>query len=439
MFSFAIAPRDTRGLCLFWGYEMDDISYMQLALDLARQGLGYTSPNPAVGAVVVSPDGEIVGRGYHHRAGEAHAEINALQEAGARARGATLYVTLEPCSHYGRTPPCVRAVIAAGVARVVAAMVDPNPLVAGRGLAQLADAGLMVQAGVMAEQARELNEMWVRFVTAGRPWVSLKAAVSLDGKLATARGDSRWITGWPARSYGHWLRQIHDAVLVGIGTVLADDPLLTVRLVGKVPAREYDRADDQAGKAVTPGPGPVQPSGSPGGEAGRAGRNPVRVILDSRLRLPVAARVVTVKSAAPTLVATTRRADPDRREALRARGVEILVVEEDAAGRVSLPHLAEELARRGIASILVEGGAEVHAGFLEAGLVDKVYFFLAPRLIGGREAPGAIGGRGAASVAAAARLSGTKVDRLGEDLLVTGYPVSGLRYHHFAVAAWPQA
>lgn len=402
---------------------MDDQAFMQVALDLARQGLGYTSPNPAVGAVVVSPEGKIVGRGYHRRAGEDHAEVNALREAGAQARGGHLYVTLEPCHHYGRTPPCTQAVIAAGVARVVAAMVDPNPLVGGRGLAQLAGAGLAVEVGVLADQARELNEMWIKFITAGRPWVSLKAAVSLDGKLATATGDSHWITGWPARSHGHWLRHTHDAVVVGIGTVLADDPRLTVRLVGQGAGRGYGGSSSQARIAAREGLAQAGPPGAPGDVVGQAGRDPVRVILDSRLRLPVTARVTKVRSPAPTLVVTTRRADPTRQEALQTMGVEILTVEEDAAGRISLPHLLEELARRQVTSLLVEGGAEVNAAFLAAGLVDKGYFFLAPKLIGGREAPGAIGGRGAVSVSVAVRLSGMQVDRLGEDLLVTGYPV----------------
>jgi diaminohydroxyphosphoribosylaminopyrimidine deaminase/5-amino-6-(5-phosphoribosylamino)uracil reductase len=365
---------------VFW--RMDDRYYMQRALALAKRGLGWTSPNPAVGAVVVR-DGQIVGEGYHQKAGEPHAEVHALRQAGARARGSTLYVTLEPCNHYGRTPPCTEAILAAGVRRVVAATADANPAVRGRGLLELLRAGLEVQVGVGRQEARRLNDAFAKYITTHLPWVSLKMAMSLDGKVATRTGDSRWITGPAARRVGHELRHRHDAVLVGIGTVLADNPRLTVRLCG--------------------------------------GRNPVRLVLDSSLRLPLQARLVGEAPAAPTWVITTPRHDPQRRNLLEEIGVEVVVVPGEGR-RVDLPAMLELLGKQGIASVLVEGGPTVNAAFLEAGLVDQVYLFLAPRILGGARAPGAISGAGVAKVAEGRRLKGVRVEQVGEDWLISGYP-----------------
>lgn len=361
---------------------MDDTYYMRRALGLASKGLGWTSPNPAVGAVVVS-NGKIVGEGYHHRAGEPHAEVHALRQAGEQARGATLYVTLEPCNHYGRTPPCTEAILAAGIRRVVAATADANPVVRGRGLLQLARAGLEVQVGVGRQEARELNEAFAKYITTGRPWVSLKAAMSLDGKVATRAGDSRWITGPSARRLVHQLRHRHDAVLVGIGTVLADDPRLTVRL----------------------------------GE----GRDPVRLVLDSSLRLPLQARLINQTSTAPTWVITTPRHDAERRRLLEAKGVEVIVVP-GKGPRVDLATMLDLLGKRGITSILVEGGPTVNAAFLDAKLVDRMYVFLAAKIIGGCEAPGPVGGEGPERVAGAQRLTRVRVEQVGEDWLISGYP-----------------
>mgnify|MGYP000858717899 CR=1 FL=1 len=359
-----------------------DKSYMKLALRLAARARGRTSPNPMVGAVVVK-DGNIVGRGFHRKAGTPHAEILALKEAGAEARGATIYVTLEPCCHYGRTGPCCEAVIQAGIARVVVAMADPNPLVAGKGLKRLEEAGISVTLGVMEEEARRLNEVFLKYIATRLPFVVAKAAVSLDGKIATRSGQSRWITGPEARAYGHLLRDRYDAILVGIGTVLADDPALTTRL--------------------------------PGG----GGRDPVRVVLDSRGRTPPGAKVLNQSSEAPTIIAVTKDAPFERIAALRGAGAEVLVVGEGP--RVDLPALMKLLAAREITSILIEGGAGVHGSALEAGIVDKAAWFIAPKIIGGSEAPGPVGGFGVDTPAEAPELERVKMRRLGKDFCLEGY------------------
>lgn len=362
---------------------------MARALDLARRGAGRTSPNPMVGAVVVR-EGRIVGEGYHEKAGTPHAEVHALRAAGPAAAGATLYVTLEPCNHHGRTPPCTEAIIAAGIARVVAAVKDPNPRVAGSGLARLRAAGIAVTEGVLAEEARELNEAFFHFITTGRPFVIMKYAMTMDGRIATATGESRWISSPEARERVHRLRAAADAVMVGIGTVLHDDPLLTCRVPG--------------------------------------GRDPVRVVVDSRLRIPPSARVLSVRSEAPTWLATTPLAAPERRAAIRslrrtgACPVEILEIPA-RDGRVDLGALLAELGRREITSVLLEGGAELNAAMLAAGAVQKVLGFVAPKLVGGREAPGPVGGSGVA-LPEAWRVEGLKVEKVGEDVLLTGY-VSG--------------
>ncbi|AKX93670.1 bifunctional diaminohydroxyphosphoribosylaminopyrimidine deaminase/5-amino-6-(5-phosphoribosylamino)uracil reductase RibD [Neomoorella thermoacetica] len=363
--------------------QPQDAIFMARALELARQGLGRTSPNPTVGAVIVR-DGQVVGEGYHQKAGTPHAEIHALRAAGEKARGATLYVTLEPCCHYGRTPPCTEAIIAAGIKRVVAAMADPNPRVAGGGFRALSQAGIEVETGLLADEARRLNEAFIKYITTGRPWVTLKMALTLDGKIATRTGAARWITGPAARQRAHELRDIHDAILVGIGTVLADDPELTTRL----------------------------PDGR--------GRDAIRVILDSHLRLPLSARVVNLQSEAPTLVVTTPSAPAAARENLAARGVEVLVLPEED-GRVAWQPLLAELARRQVTSILVEGGAEVNATALAAGIVDKVVAFIAPKIFGGREAPAPVGGLGVADPATAWKLEKLAVERCGEDIMLSGY------------------
>lgn len=364
-----------------------DEQYMKMALELARKGEGFTSPNPMVGAVLVK-DGEVVGKGYHARAGLAHAEIEALREAGEKAKGATLYVNLEPCCHHGRTGPCVEAIVAAQVKRVVLAMVDPNPLVAGKGIARLKAAGVEVAAGVLAEEAARLNEVFIKYITTGLPFVVAKAAVSLDGKIATRLGESQWITGEEARAFGHRLRHRYDAVLVGVNTVLADNPSLTARL----------------------------PEGR--------GRDPVRIVLDSSARTPPDARIITQESLASTIIAVTEEAAEERVTALSRAGAQI-VVTPARKGRVDLAWLMKELAAREITSVLIEGGGEVHASALSAGIVDKVVFFIAPKIIGGKEAPGPVGGCGADRLAGAVTLRDVSVSRLGEDILVEGYVRAG--------------
>jgi diaminohydroxyphosphoribosylaminopyrimidine deaminase / 5-amino-6-(5-phosphoribosylamino)uracil reductase len=359
----------------------DDEIFMREALDLARRGAGQTSPNPMVGAVVVA-DGQVVGRGYHPRAGEPHAEALALRDAEGRARGATLYVTLEPCPHWGRTPPCTEAIIAAGVRRVVAAMRDPDHRVSGQGLRRLAEAGIETCVGVAEGPARDLNEAYVKHRTTGLPFVTSKWAMSLDGRIATGSGESRWISGEASRALVHERRAGADAILVGIGTVVRDDPALTART--------------------------------------SAARHPRRIVLDSRLRIPLDARVLA-QDGTPVVVATTPQASPGAREALEARGVEVLVAG-GPQGRVDLRALLGELGRRGVLSLLVEGGGTVHGAFFDAGLVDKVLIFVAPKIIGGA-GPAPVGGTGADAPARAWQLGRTSIHQAGEDVVIEGYPV----------------
>lgn len=338
-----------------------------------------------VGAVLVR-DGEVVGEGYHQRAGTPHAEVHALRAAGERARGATLYVNLEPCAHYGRTPPCVEALIAAGVAEVHIAMLDPNPLVNGKGRARLEAAGIRTVVGECAEEAAELNEAFVTWVTRGRPFVIAKYAASLDGKIATRTGDSRWITGEQARLRVHEWRDAVDAVAVGANTVLLDDPLLTTRL----PDREV--------------------------------RHPLRIVVDSRGRVPLSARCFDPALPGRTVVAATAAFPAEKRAALAERGIEVLILPADGEGLVDLGALLAELGRREVTSLLVEGGGTLLGAFFRARLVDRVLAFLAPIVIGGRDAPGPVEGEGVERLSEAPRLERVRVERLGEDILLSGYP-----------------
>lgn len=357
--------------------------YMQMALDLAAKAKGRTSPNPMVGAVIVK-DGQIVGQGYHKKAGTPHAEVHALEEAGFLAQDATMYVTLEPCSHYGKTPPCAYAVARSGIKEVFVAMVDPNPQVAGAGIRVMREAGITVNIGLLEDSAKKMNEVFIKYITTGEPFVVLKSAVSLDGKIATRTGHSQWVTGEKARLKGHELRDTYDAILVGIGTVLADNPVLTTRL----PDRE--------------------------------GRDPIRIILDSRGRIPIDAEVIKVRSAAPTVVVVSEQAPDDKIGALRAGGVEVWTLPE-SGGLIDLKALRKDLGRREITSVLVEGGAQINGSFLNAGLVDKVCWFIAPKFVGGQEAPGAIGGVGIHNMNQAPLLEDIEISRLGEDICIEGY------------------
>jgi diaminohydroxyphosphoribosylaminopyrimidine deaminase/5-amino-6-(5-phosphoribosylamino)uracil reductase len=356
-----------------------DRKMMRRALKLAEQGRGLVEPNPLVGAVVVR-GGKIVGKGWHQRYGAAHAEVNALAEAGDAARGATLYVTLEPCCHHGKTPPCTDTVLKAGLRRVVVAMSDPFPQVAGQGIEILRRAGLIVDVGVGETEARALNAPYRKLLRTGRSHVIAKWAMSLDGKIATHTGASKWISGEAARQRVHELRGRVDAIITGIRTVLADDPLLTAR---------------------PPGP-----------------RTPLRVVLDSQLRLPLDSQLVRTAREAGVLVVHAPAAAARKRAALEEQGCECLAVE-SPGGRPSLVALLEELGRRRCTNVLVEGGAEVLGGFLEAREIDEVYAFIAPKLIGGK-APSAIAGPGVARLEEALPLASWKCEAVGSDWLLHG-------------------
>ena len=360
---------------------MIDNTFMKRALRLAIRG--RTSPNPMVGAVVVR-DGEIVGEGFHPKAGEPHAEVFALRDAGERAKGADLYVTLEPCCHHGKTPPCTDAVIRSGVRRVFAAMVDPNPQVAGQGIECLRAAGIEVHVGILESEARKLNEAFIKRVTTGLPFVLWKSAMTLDGKIATRTGDSRWVTGEKARKKVHRLRNRYDAVLTGIGTVLADDPELTVR--------DINRKDAKNAKEI---------------------QNPVRIIVDSNARTLLTSRVLN--SAAKTIIAVTKHAPAEKVEALRNAGAELLVLS-DIDGCVDLRALMQKLAETGINSVLLECGGELAFSMLDAGLVDRGLVFIAPKIIGGRDAKTPVEGEGIELMRDALVTTAPKIRRFGDDI-----------------------
>ncbi|MFC5531691.1 bifunctional diaminohydroxyphosphoribosylaminopyrimidine deaminase/5-amino-6-(5-phosphoribosylamino)uracil reductase RibD [Cohnella yongneupensis] len=359
---------------------LNDEYYMRLALQLAEGATGQTGVNPVVGCVVVK-DGRIVGMGAHLKRGEAHAEVHALNMAGEQAEGATAYVTLEPCSHHGATPPCCDRLIKEKVSRVVVATTDPNPLVAGRGIEKLRERGITVEVGLLGAQAKAMNEAFNHHIVKRRPFVTLKTALTLDGRIATHTGHSKWITGPDAREAVHTLRHRHAAIMVGVETVLADDPELTTRL--SVP-----------------------------------GLHPVRIVVDSRLRLPGTARVMN--NAAPTIVLTTESADAAVAERLTSAGAEI--VRCGSGSRVDLPEAMRKLGERGISSILLEGGGVLNGAMLQAELVDKLMLFYAPLIVGGEGSPSAFAFRGPEAMSAAYRLHGVKLETYGVDWCVTGYP-----------------
>lgn len=362
---------------------MDDKSYMQQALELAGKGVGWTTPNPMVGALVVK-DGRVVGRGYHQRAGGPHAEVNAIDDAGSRARGATLYVTLEPCNHVGRTPPCTRKIIEAGIRRVVVAMDDPNPGVTGGGNAALQDRGIAVTTGVCETEARTLNETFVTWVTTGRPFVIAKCASTLDGRLATRTGDSRWVTGPGSRRFVHRIRHGIDGIMVGVETVKKDNPSLTTRLDGE------------------------------------NGSDPTRIILDTHLSTPPTAKILHQVSDAPTWLVCGPDAPADRRKALENAGARVFDVALKE-GRIDLSTLMEKLGAMDITSLLIEGGGTVLGAAFAAEIVDKVCFFYAPKILGGNDGVPICRGVGPESMEQSIPVHDLIVFRFDADVMLQGY------------------
>ena len=361
------------------------IAFMRRALKLAGQAKGRTSPNPLVGAVIVK-NGEVIGEGYHQKAGTLHAEVHALNAVGENAKGATLYTNLEPCCHWGRTPPCTEALIRAGIAEVYIAAVDPNPSVAGNGVRQLEKAGIGVHVGVCQQEAEKLNEVHTKYIQTGLPFVILKIAMSLDGKIATTSGESQWITSEASRHRGHEIRDAVDAILVGRGTVEIDNPTLTTRLQN------------------------------------RQGQDAIRIVMDSHGRTPTDTRVFNAESSAGVIVAVTSAAPIANIKALEASGAEVIIVPDAHGNRVCFKGLMEILGKREITSLLIEGGGEINASAVAAGIVDKVMCFVAPIIIGGRNAPGPIGGEGVSSLMDVPHLQRICITQIpGSDFLIEGY------------------
>lgn len=356
---------------------MNDAEYMRLALALAEQGRGWTAPNPMVGAVIVK-DGAVIGQGWHERYGEPHAERNALASCTADPAGATMYVTLEPCCHHGKQPPCVDAILDAGIHRVVVGSADPNPLVAGKGIAILRAHGIDVTENVLQEECDALNKVFFHYITTKRPFVSMKYAMTMDGKIATYTGASKWITGEIARTHVQRQRHRFRGIMVGVGTILADDPLLTCRIEG--------------------------------------GRDPVRIICDTHLRTPLQSQVVMTAKQVPTILATCC-GDPEKQAAYQQAGCRILFLEEQC-GHVNLLQLMEQLGQEQIDSILLEGGGTLNWSALESGIVQQVQAYIAPKLFGGRDAKAPIEGAGVSFPDAAFRLKNSRLEQLGEDFLI---------------------
>lgn len=358
------------------GFSIKDLFFTRQALKLAEKGLGWTNPNPMVGAVLVK-NGQVIGQGYHKKSGGHHAEIEALKSAVDNFQGATMYVNLEPCSHQGKTSPCVKEIIKSGISRVICSMVDPNPLVRGKGVKELRQAGITVEVGALSKEALKLNETFITFHNKKRPFVAIKFASSLDGKIATAAGDSKWITNKKAQDYARSLRGKYQAVLVGVNTVIKDKPHLGARMKGK--------------------------------------KDPIRIVLDSKLRISANATVFRDKN---VIIATTIQADTTKLKKLQK---EELTVLRFPGVKVPLPNLMEELRKREIISVLVEGGSKTLGSFVDCSLVDKVYAFQAPRLIGGKKSLGAIGGKGRIKISQSLKLKEVKYKSFGDNILTTGY------------------
>jgi diaminohydroxyphosphoribosylaminopyrimidine deaminase/5-amino-6-(5-phosphoribosylamino)uracil reductase len=362
---------------------MQDQAYMNLAISMARATSGQTSPNPCVGSVIVK-NGQIIGMGAHLKAGTEHAEIHALKQAGDNACGSTLYVTLEPCSHYGKTPPCTKAIIEAGVSMVKVAILDPNPLVAGKGIEQLREAGIEVEVGIEEATAADLNIPFFHYIQTKKPYVTLKTATSFDGKVATQTGDSKWITSPESRSDVHQLRHKHDAILVGVNTIISDNPQLTTRL----------------------------PHG---------GKNPIRIVLDTSLRTPISSHVVTDLQA-KTIIFTTQRANKERVNQLSKQSVEVIQLDTDC---ILIEDVLTYLGEKGITSLLVEGGPTVHASFIEAGAFQQIVTYIAPMIIGGKHAFPSISGLGVEFVKNAPKLKFISIEQKDQDLKIVAEPLTG--------------
>ena len=357
-----------------------DEKYMRLAMQLAGNAIGRTSPNPLVGAVIVK-DNRVVGCGWHRKAGTPHAEVHALNQAGELAQGADVYVTLEPCAHYGKTPPCAKALVEAKVKNVYGGLLDVNPKVAGKGFKILEDAGIHVEYGFLQDELRKQNEVFFKWIEHKKPFVVLKAAMTLDGKIATATGQSKWITNETSRAYGYKLRDIYDGIMVGINTVIEDNPMLTARVDG--------------------------------------GKNPIRIVVDSSLKIDINANVVQDKSA-KIIIATTDKADKDKILKLQAQDVDVIVVDKDKNDKVDIEKLLDILGQQNICSILVEGGATLSGSFVAKKLVDKVYFFIAPKIVGGKEAKTPVAGTGILNLQEALALKDIQIEKLEEDIIIIG-------------------
>lgn len=363
-------------------WSEEDIRYMRLALSLAERGAGHVSPNPMVGAVIVK-GGRIIAEGWHKAYGCLHAETDALSSCSEDPAGATMYVTLEPCCHYGKQPPCTSAILRAGISRVVVAMTDPNPLVSGKGTGILREHGIEVRTGLLENEARYLNRIFIRYITEHRPWVVLKSAMTLDGRIAAASGDSRWVSCEASRRLVHGLRGRHAGIMAGIGTVIADDPMLNCRIDGA--------------------------------------RQPLRIIVDSDARIPLDSALVRSAREFPVLLAHTSGAGQERLDMLGRAGVGTLECAGDGSGMVDLSDLMSRLGEKGIGSVLVEGGAEINWSIIGQGLADEYYYFIAPKIIGGRTAKGPVGGSGFHRMADAACIAIESVTQTGSDWLVHGF------------------
>lgn len=358
-----------------------DAYYMKRALELAKKGRGRVNPNPLVGAVIVK-QGKIIGEGYHEAYGKAHAEVNALANASEDVTGATMYVTLEPCAHYGKTPPCAERIIKEKIAKVVIAMVDPNPKVAGQGIGKLRAANIELVVGVLEQEAKKLNEVFIKYITQKRPFVILKSAMSLDGKIITSTGESKWITGETSRQQVHQLRNELTSIMVGVNTIIEDNPRLTCRL--------------------------------------NKARNPIRIVVDTTLRIPINAYVIEHSGEAQTIIASTERADMDKVLKLRNKGIKVLITPLKNS-QVDLQDLMFQLGALNIDSILLEGGSTLNFSALQEGIVDKVQFYIAPKLIGGEKAKTPVGGVGINQLKDAFLLKDMCLTKVGEDILIEGY------------------